>query len=88
MRAAGVVKRLMAGACRSHATTGECDGGPPGVRAHIPCIEGHYDCAGSTARLLSIAQERLVDALGERLDQVIIANARTKEELARLRGAM
>ncbi len=25
----------------------ECDGGPPGVLAHSPCIEGHYDCAGS-----------------------------------------
>ena len=77
----------MAGACPSHATTIECDGGSPGALAHIPCIEGHYDCAGSTVRLLSIAQERLIDPLGKRLDQVNIANARMNQELARLRGA-
>ena len=83
---ASVVKRLMAGTCPSHATTIECDGGPPGVLAHIPCIEGHYDCAGSTVRLLSIAQERLIDALGQWLDKAQEAEACLTQQLGRLRG--
>ena len=31
----GAVKRLMAAACPTHATTIECDGGPPAVIAHF-----------------------------------------------------
>ena len=82
----GAVKRLMAAACPTHATTIECDGGPPAVIAHFPCIDGHFDCKGSTVRLLSIAQERLVQSMRGRLGRAHEKNAQLTQALAVLRG--
>ena len=78
----GVVKRLMARAFPSHAVTIECDGGPPAVLSHFPCLEGHYHTKGSTVRLLSVAQESLLETLGRRLDKARDVNARLSRELA------
>ena len=78
----GVVKRLMARAFPSHAVTIECDGGPPAVLSHFPCLEGHYHTMGSTVRLLSVAQESLLETLGRRLDKARDVNARLSRELA------
>ena len=78
----GVVKRLMARAFPSHAVTIECDGGPPAVLCHFPCFEGHYHTKGSTVRLLSVAQESLLETLVRRLDNARDVNARLSLELA------
>ena len=76
-----VVKRLMARAFPSHAVTIECDGGPPAVLSHFPCLEGHYHTKGSTVRLLSVAQESLLETLSRQLDRARAANARLSQEL-------
>ena len=78
----GVVKRLMARAFPSHAVTIDCDCGPPAVLCHFPCVEGHYHTEGSTVRLLSVAQESLLETLGRRLDKARDVNARLSRELA------
>ena len=78
----GVVKRLMARAFPSHAVTIECDGGPPAVLSHSPCPEGNYHTKGSTVRLLSVAQESLLETLVRRLDNARDVNARLSLELA------
>ena len=78
----GVVKRLMARAFPSHAVTIDCDGGPPAVLSHFPCLEGHYHTKGSTVRLLSVAQESLLETLVRRLDNARDVNARLSLELA------
>ena len=75
------VKRLMARAFPSHAVTIECDGGPPAVLSHFPCPEGHYHTKGSTVRLLSLAQESLLETLSRQLDRARAANARLSQEL-------
>ena len=71
----------MAAACPSHALVVETEGGPPSVVAHLPCLEGQYRSRQSRVLLLSIAQERLVDALQQRLDKEREATARLAQPL-------
>ena len=71
----------MAAACPSHALVVETEGGPPSVVAHLPCLEGLYCSRASQVLLLSIAQERLVDALLQRLDKEREATARLSQQL-------
>ena len=75
------LKRMMAAACPSHALIVETEGGPPSVVAHLPCLEGLYCSRQSRVLLLSIAQERLVDALQQRLDKEREASARLSRQL-------
>ena len=72
---------MMAAACPSHALVVETEGGPPSVVAHLPCLEGQYRSRQSRVLLLSIAQERLVDALQQRLDKEREATARLAQQL-------
>ena len=74
-------KRMIAAACPSHALIMETDGGPPSVVAHLPCAEGRYCSRASRVLLLSIAQERLVDAFHLRLDKEREATARLSRQL-------
>ena len=71
----------MAAACPSHALVVETEGGPPSVVAHLPCAEGLYCSRASRVLLLSIAQERLIDALQRRLDKEREAAARPSWQL-------
>ena len=71
------LRRMMATACPSHALVVETEGGPPSVVAHLPCLEG----STGRGRLLSIAQERLVDALQQRLDKARDATARLAQQI-------
>ena len=66
---ASLARRLMARAYPSHAATIECEGGPPAVAAHFPCPAGHFVCRTSSVRVLSVAQQRLVQAMREHLDR-------------------
>jgi hypothetical protein len=59
----------MARAYPSHAATILCDGGPPAVLAHFACPEGHFDCCASSVRVLSVAQQRQVESMRERLER-------------------
>ena len=72
---------MMAAACPSHALVVETEGGPPSVVAHLPCAEGLYCSRESQVLLLSIAQERLIDPLQQRLDKEREAVARYSEQL-------
>jgi hypothetical protein len=72
---------MMTTACPSHALIVETEGGPPSVVAHLPCAEGRYCSRESRVLLLSIAQERLVDALQQRLDKEREATARLSRQL-------
>ena len=83
---AAALKRMMAVACPSHATVVESEGGPPSVVAHLPCLEGLYRSAESKVLVLSIAQERLVDALGQQLDKERAANAHLSQQLGRVKS--
>ena len=71
----------MAAACPSHALVVETEGGPPSVVAHLPCLEGQYRSRQSRIVLLSIAQERLLDVLQQRLDKEREATARLAQQL-------
>ena len=75
------LKCMIAAACPSHALIMETDGGPPSVVAHLPCSEGQYRSRQSRVLLLSIAQERLADALQQRLDKEREATARLPWQL-------
>ena len=83
---APALKRLLAAACPSHALIVETEGGPPSVVAHLPCAEGRYCSRESRVLLLSIAQERLVDALQQRLDKEREATARLSRQLGRVQS--
>ena len=71
----------MATACPSHALLVETEGGPPSVVAHLPCLEGQHRSRQSRVLLLSIAQERFVDALQWRLDKEREATARLAQQI-------
>ena len=64
----------------------ESEGGPPSVVAHLPCFEGLYRSSESKVLVLSIAQERLVDALGQQLDKAREANAHLSQQLGRVKS--
>ena len=53
----------------SHAVVIESDLGPPAVVAHLQCNDGHFNCRASSVRILSIAQQRQIDSMRERLDR-------------------
>ena len=72
---------MVAAACPSHALVVETEGGPPSVVAHLPCLEGLYCSRQSRILLLSIAQERLVDSLQQRLDKERDATARLAQQI-------
>ena len=68
LRSDSIVKKLMRYAFQSHATTIECEGGPPVVLAHLPCPHGHYESRTSTVRLLPITQKQMLCSTEARLD--------------------
>ena len=80
------LKRMMAAACPSHALIVETEGGPPSVVAHLPCAKVQYCSRASRVLLLSIAQERLVDALQQRLHKEREATARLSWQLGRVQS--
>ena len=80
------LKRMMAAACPSHALIVETEGGPPTVVAHLPCLKGLYCSRQSRVLLLSIAQERLVDALQQRLHKERELTARLSWQLERVKS--
>ena len=80
------LKRLLVAACPSHALIVDTEGGPPSVVAHLPCAEGRYCSRKSRVLLMSIAQERLVDALQQRLDKEREATARLSRQLGRVQS--
>ena len=83
---AAALKRMMAAACPSHALVVETEGGPPSVIAHLPCLDGLYCSRQSRVLLLSIAQERLVDALQQRLHKERELTARLSWQLERVKS--
>ena len=85
LRPDSVAKRLMHHAFPSHAATIGCEGGPPAVIAHLPCPKGHYECRGSTVRLLSIAQEQMLFSTQARLDLAEKKTAQLTQTIAAMR---